>query len=182
VVGVEPSRQSVIGAGRPVAVRPQAAVMSRPVVAQRTPPPPPRPLEQRQMQAGGHLNQQPLVRQQPPARSYQQTQAGQPQVKQTQTAPRVYEQQGTPPAENRNEPQPRAAQPAPRNVTAPAQSHPLVRQAPPVQERSPQQEQQQAQKFSSWQQQRPAPAPAAQAKQSPKPPAPAPAPKEPAKK
>jgi hypothetical protein len=156
------------------------------------------------MQAGGHLNQQPLVRQEPAGRAYQQTPAvqpqgrpaqssqpsqgfhsfGQTQVKQTQSAPRVYEQQGTPPAENQNEPQTRAAQPAPRNAGAPAQSHPLVRPAPPVQERSPQQERQQEQKFSTWQQQRPAPAPAAQPKENSRPPAPAPAPKEekPAKK
>jgi hypothetical protein len=218
LVAVEPVRQSVIGAGRPVAVRPPAAVISRPVVAQRTPPPPPRPIEQRQAQAGGHLNSQPLVRQESATRPYQPGQAnqaaqpqgrpaqssqpsqgfhsfGQPpnsQVKQTQPAPRVYEQQGTPPPENQNEPQTRAAQPAPRNepgyhapqnqATPGVQSHPLVRPAPPVQERSPQQEQQQAQKFSTWQQQRPAPAPAAQPKQNSKPPAPAPAPKEPAKK
>ncbi len=209
LVAVEPVRQSVIGAGRPVAVRPPAAVISRSVVAQRTPPPAPRPIEQRQMQAGGHLNQQPLnqkplVRQEPAARAYQPGQAaqpasrpaqssqpaegfhsfGQPQVKQTQAAPRVYEQQGTPPAEDRNAPQTRAAQPVPRTAGAPVQSHPLVRPAPPVQERSPQQEQQQAQKFSTWQQQRPAPAPAAQPRQSSRPPAPAPAPKEekPAKK
>jgi hypothetical protein len=164
------------------------------------------------MQAGGHLNQQPLVRQEPAARPYQSgqgqaNQAGQPQgrpaqssqpsqgfhsfgqqptsqVKQTQAAPRVYEQQGTPPAENQSEPQTRGAQPAPRSVEAPVQSHPLVRPAPPVQERSPQQERQQEQKFSTWQQQRPAPAPAAQPKESSRPPAPAPAPKEekPAKK
>jgi hypothetical protein len=185
LVAVEPVRQSVIGAGRPVAVRPPAAVISRPVVAQRTPPPPPRPIEQRQAQAGGHLSQQPLVRQLPSTRTYQPTQAGQPPVKQTQAPPRVYEQQGTPPAENRNEPQTRPAQPASR-LAAPAQSHPLVRPAPPVQERSPQQEQQQAQKFSTWQQQRPAAAPAAQPRESSRPaaPAPAPAPKEekPAKK
>jgi hypothetical protein len=189
VVAVEPVRQSVIGAGRLAAVRPPAAVMSRPVVAQRTPPPPPRPIEQRQVQAGGHLNQQPLVRQEPATRAYQRTQAGQPQVKQTQPAPRVYEQQGTPPAEKQNEPQTRAAQPAPRNEpgyraqqnqAAPVQAHPLVRPAPPVQERSPQQEQQQAQKFSTWQQQRPA---AAQPRESSRPSA-APTPKEekPAKK
>jgi hypothetical protein len=188
VVAVEPSRQSVIGAGRPAAVRPPAAVISRPVVAQRTPPPPPRPLEQRQMQAGGHLNQQPLVRQEPaaraqsrPAQSSQPGQEGfhsfgQPQVKQTQAAPRVYEQQGTAPSEDRNDAPNRAGQHAPRTA-APAQTHPLVRPAPPVQERSPQQEQQQAQKFSTWQQQRPAPAPAAQPKQSSRPAAPAPAPK-----
>jgi len=209
VVGVEPVRQSVIGAGRVVTVRPPAAVMSRPVVAQRTPPPPPRPIEQRQAQAGGHLNQQPLVRQEAAGRAYQAgqgqaNQAAQPQgrpaqssqpsqgfhsfgqqptnhVKQTQAAPRVYEQQGTLPAENQNDAPNRAAQPASRPAAS-AQTHPLVRPAPPVQERSPQQEQQQAQKFSTWQQQRPVPA--AQPKESSRPPAPAPAPKEekPAKK
>ncbi len=42
VVRAEPVRASVIGAGRPVSVRPPAAVISRPVVAVRTPPPPPR--------------------------------------------------------------------------------------------------------------------------------------------
>jgi hypothetical protein len=213
MVAVEPVRQSVIGAGRPVAVRPPAAVISRPVVAQRTPPPPPRPIEQRQMQAGGHLNQQPLVRQEPAARPYQPNQAqpnqaGQPQqpaqsrptqpgqegfrqfgqpnnqVKQTQPAPRVYEQQGTAPAENRNAQQTRAPQPetrsepsyrAPQNEAAPMQPHPLVRPTPQVQERSAEQEQQQAQKFSTWQQQRPAPtpAPAAQPRQNSRPPEPA---------
>jgi hypothetical protein len=202
MVSVEPVRQSVIGAGRPVAVRPPAAVISRPVVAQRTPPPPPRPLEQRQIQAGGHLNQQPLVRQEPAARPYQGNQGqanqasqpqqsrpaqpgqegfhqfGQPnsQVKQTQAAPRVYEQQGTPPAENRNtQTRTEPAYRAPQNEAAPVQTHPLVRPTPPVQERSPQQEQQQAQKFSTWQQQRPAaaPAPAAQPRQNSRPPEPA---------
>ena len=202
MVAVEPVRQSVIGAGRPVAVRPPAAVISRPVVAQRTPPPPPRPLEQRQIQAGGHLNQQPLVRQEPAARPYQGNQGqanqaaqpqqsrpaqpgqegfhqfGQPnsQVKQTQAAPRAYEQQGTPPAENRNaQTRTEPAYRAPQNEAAPMQMHPLVRSAPPVQERSPEQEQQQAQKFSTWQQQRPAAAPAqaAQPRQNSRPPEPA---------
>jgi hypothetical protein len=206
VVAVEPVRQSVVGGGRPVAVRPPAAVISRPVVAQRTPPPPPRPLEQRQAQAGGHLNQQPLVRPElvrpePAARPYQPTQAGQPQpsrpsqpaegfhsfgqtqpnaqVKQTQPAPRVYEQQGSAATEERNVPQQaRTPQPqtntqpayrVPQNEAAPVQAHPLVRPTPQVQERTPEQEQQQAQKFQNWQQQRPAPAPAAQPRQNSKP-------------
>jgi hypothetical protein len=158
------------------------------------------------MQAGGHLNQQPLVRQEPAGRPYQPGQGpaaqpssrpaqssqpgqegfhsfGQIQVKQTQAPPRVYEQQGTPPAKNQNDTPNRAGQPDPRPA-APAQTHPLVRPAPPVQERSPQQEQQPAQKFSTWQQQRPAAAPAAQPKESSRPPGAAPAPKEekPAKK
>ena len=62
IAHAEPIRTSVIGAGRPVSVRPPAAVISRPVVAVRTPPPPPRSMEQRQVQAGGHLNEQALVR------------------------------------------------------------------------------------------------------------------------
>ena len=216
VVTAEPVRQSVIGTGRPAAVRPPAAVISRQVVAQRTAPPPPRPIEQREMQAGGHLNQQALVRQEPAARPYQpgqtepnraqplQPRPGQPaqegfhqsgqqepnsQVKRTQPAPRVYEQQGTPPPETRNvQPQNRTPQPgapqaetrpqpvyrAPQNEAQPPQSHPLVRPTPPVQDRSPQQEQQQADKFRNWQQQRPAPAPApaAQPRQNSRPPEP----------
>lgn len=67
IVVAEPVRGSVMGSGRPVSARPPAAVISRPVVAVRTPPPPPRPIEQRQAQAGGHLNQQALVRPAGPA-------------------------------------------------------------------------------------------------------------------
>jgi hypothetical protein len=219
---IEPMHGSVMGSGRPIAVRPPAAIISRPVVAVRTPPPPPRPIEQRQAQAGGHLNQQPLVRPEPPARPYQpannlpannqplrpqqnqpqqnqggfrpftpQPSGGNSQVKQV-PAPRVYEQQGTPQPENRPPVQPpnrnvppenRAPmQPENRNVPppqenrnpqtfhppqreevkpAPQETHPLVRPTPPVQERNPQQEREQEQKFHDWQQQRPAtPAPA----------------------
>ncbi|HEY3972983.1 MAG TPA: DUF6600 domain-containing protein [Candidatus Sulfotelmatobacter sp.] len=57
VVAAEPIRSSVTGAGHPVSVRPPAAVVTRAVVAVRTPPPPPWPIEQRQAQAGGHLNE-----------------------------------------------------------------------------------------------------------------------------
>jgi hypothetical protein len=67
MVQAEPIRESVVGAGRPVSVRPPAAIISRPVVAVRTPPPPPRPIEERQAQAGGHLNGQVLVRPMAPA-------------------------------------------------------------------------------------------------------------------
>jgi len=67
-VVAEPVRTSVIGAGRPVSVRPPAAIVSRPVVAVRTPPPPQHSIEQRQQQFGGHLNEQSLVRPVGPAR------------------------------------------------------------------------------------------------------------------
>jgi hypothetical protein len=129
IVAAEPVRTSVIGAGRPVSVRPPAAVISRPVVAVRTPPPPPRPIEQRQAQAGGHLNQQILVRPAGPVQPAQMSQnthtppveksfkpLGQPSSPNNNTSvntnnqvkpmlrpqPRVYEQQGTPEPENRN--------------------------------------------------------------------------------
>jgi hypothetical protein len=130
IAPVEPVRASVLGAGRAAPVRPPAAVMSRQVVAQKTPPPPPRPLEQRQAQAGGRLNQQPLVRQEMPRqetvpqgtqssrsgqpnrdgersqegfRPFTQPNSGNNQVRQLpQPPPRTMEEQGTPPPENRS--------------------------------------------------------------------------------
>jgi len=117
VVAAEPIRASVIGGGRPASVRPPAAVISRTVVAVRTPPPPPHPIEQRQAQAGGHLNQQAVVRPVGAAQPAQMNAGGRPtptptkdgfrpftqpdsgnsQVRQMpQTQPRTYEQQGTP--------------------------------------------------------------------------------------
>ena len=206
----EPVRTSVVGAGRPTPVRPPAAIISRPVVAVRTPPPPQRSIEQRQAQVGGRLNEQSLVRPMGPSQSApvnqvgrpQQTQEGfkpftpsgtNPQVKvQPQPQPRTYEQQGTSQPENRNaQPQEnRNAQPGNRDFHPPQrdevrpapqqEAHPLVRQAPPVQERSPQQEQQQEQKFHDWQQQRPAPPP--QQHQAPPPRSEPPKQEKPAKK
>ncbi len=128
MVQAEPIKQSVVGAGHPVGVRPPVAIISRPVVAVRTPPPPPRPIEQRQAEVGGRLNEQVLVRpagpSQPgqlshggrpmqndqgfkpfaqPASGQQNAQpGGNPQVKTIpQTQPRAYEQQGNPQPENR---------------------------------------------------------------------------------
>ena len=125
VAAAEPVRTSVFGAGRAAPVRPPAAVISRPVVAVRTPPPPPHPIDQRQAQAGGHLNEQVLVRPIGPAqpnprnpggrptptqdgfRPFSQPNGGNNQVRQMpQTQPRTYEQQGTPQPENRGMQQP----------------------------------------------------------------------------
>ena len=107
-------------------VRPPAAVLSRPVVAVRTPPALPRPIETRQAQAGGHLNGGVLVRPAGPTRPAQVNQEGRPQQGQDgfrpftapngtnnnggnnqvrqmpQTQPRTYEQQGNAATENRN--------------------------------------------------------------------------------
>ena len=202
-VAAEPVHTSVVGAGRPVSTRPPSAVISRPVVAVRTPPAPPRPIEQRQAQAGGHLNEQTLVRpagparpaqmtegrQQPPSqdgfRPFSQPNNGNNQVHQMpQTQPRSYEAQGTPEPENRN------AQPSPNRDygreqqqamrPAPQETHPLVRPTPPVQERSPQQEQQQEQKFNQWHQQRPS-SPPPQQRQPQSRPAPPPRQEKPSK-
>ena len=79
MANAEPIRTSVVGAGRPVNVRPPAAVLSRPVVAVRTPPALPRPIETRQAQAGGHLNGGVLVRPAGPTRPAQVNQEGRPQ-------------------------------------------------------------------------------------------------------
>lgn len=181
MVAAEPARASVLGAGRPVTNRPPAAVMNRQVVARRTPAPMPQSFDQRQAQAGGHLNQTPLVRQEPAGRPVpsnqgtrqQQTQDGFRSFgqanggnAQTKPQPRVWEEQGTPPPENRSsQPQGRGAQTA--GGSAPSQSnqrqsaqqsHPLVKPPPAVQQTSPEQERQQEEKFSNWQRQRPAPA------------------------
>jgi hypothetical protein len=119
----EPIRTSVIGSGRPVTVRPPAAIISRPVVAVRTPPAPQRPIEEREARAGGRLNEQMPVhtmapvqprqmneggRTQPPQEGFRpfsqpsQPNGGNPQVRpMPQTQPRVFEKQGTPQPENR---------------------------------------------------------------------------------
>jgi len=187
VVAAEPMRTSVMGTGRLASVRPPASVISRQVVAVRTPPAPPQSIEQRQAQANGHLNQQALVR---PAgqpaqvntgsrptqsgfRPFTQSNGdnnagnvGNNEVRQMpNTLPRVFKEQGTPQPENsqpQNSELEESRNPRPANQPAAATTHPLVRPAPPVQQRSAQQEQQQEQKFNQWHQQRPASPPPAQ--------------------
>ena len=179
----EPVRTSVVGAGRPVNVRPPAAVVSRPVVAVRTPVAPPRSIEQRQAQSGGHLNEQALVRPAGPARPAPANQGGQSQEgfrpftqpnapnSQMRPAPRTYEQQGSAQEPNRNtagpnrtfEPPNSRGQnerelPPPSSQMRPA-PHPLVRPTPPEREPSPQVERQKEEKFNQWRQQRPSPPP-----------------------
>ena len=125
VVTAEPIRTSVIGAGRAAPARPPVSIVNRQVVAVRTPLPPPHPIEQRQAQAGGHL-QQSLVRPVGPAQPAPPNQGGRPQQANEgfkpfgqpsnngnpqvrtmpNTQPRTFEgqgnPQGNPPAENRN--------------------------------------------------------------------------------
>jgi hypothetical protein len=141
MIAVEPERSSVLGTGRPVANRPPAVVMTRPVVALRTPAPMPRSFEQRQAQVGGQLSQsssigqsptqqsgihQSLVRQVAPRQPVSVPVTHQPLTQdgfhsvsmssegsnQAKPQPRVWEEQGTAQPEPSPQPENRNAQPA----------------------------------------------------------------------
>lgn len=128
-IAVEPQRSSLMGTGKPVAIRPPAAVTTRPVVALRTPASRPRSFGQGQTQAAGQLNQpssfaqpstqQSLVRQVPPGRPVQVPVVRQPLTQDgfrsvslssegnpTKPLPRVWEEQGTPEPEHNTQSQP----------------------------------------------------------------------------
>jgi hypothetical protein len=142
-LAVEPVRGSVFGAGKPVANKPPAAVMNRPVVALRTPAPLPRsigsaPIGSASVGSGsigsGSAGQasigQPLVRQQAPGRpvavthpALSHSQASFHTVGETETGgspakaqPRVWEEQGSPVPE----PQTKQQGPGNRNVQSSA--------------------------------------------------------------
>ncbi len=162
-IPVQPVRQSVIGAGRAAMAKPPAAVINRQVVATRTPTLPKAPFEQRQAAMNVHTEApgtpQPPVRPPAPPRP----------------APSNHlEEQGTAPPPEEH-PVQTASVPHPATTVArppaPAVQHPLVRSAPPVQEQ-PERQQNEAQKFNKWQQQRPAPAPRPAARPSAPPPKP----------
>jgi len=130
-LAVEPARSSVFGAGRPVANKPPAAVMNRPVVALRTPVPLPRSIgsgSTGSAPAGSASAAQTsvgqgLVRQQAPGRpvpvarpTQSHSQASFHTVVETETGgssaktqPRVWEEQGTP------VPEPQTSQQSPGN-------------------------------------------------------------------
>jgi hypothetical protein len=138
-IAAQPTRASVTGAGRSAAARPPAAVMNRSVVGTRAPTP----------RASFEERPSANVRPETPGRP------ASPRLEELGTAPR----EPTPGAGNRppapNVPRPGAV---PRPSVDPA--HPLVRSAPPVQDR-PERNQSEAQKFSTWQQHRSPPAPKA---------------------
>ncbi len=160
VASFEPVRQSVVGAGRPVANRPPAAMMNRQVVARRTPAAMPESFDQRQLQAGGNLNQPAVARPGTPVRPAQgpaERPAQREEGFRSFAAPNA------------------ASNQAGAGSSSPAEggwSHPLARPVAPV-ERGSQQEQQQQerqkeQKFNNWQRQRPAPQPRQQSRPEPR--------------
>ena len=199
MVAVEPSRKSVLGSGGPVANRPPAAVMNRPVVALRTPAPMPRSFDQRQAEAGEHLSPalpspQSLVRQQAPGRPVPVVQTRQPRVQsefqpvssqntgnnQAKPQPRVWEAQGTPePEPTQSRPESRNAQTSgnsrsPQRAGQPAQpgSRPVAKPVSAVQTRRGDEPPREPEpKSGSAQQPKPTPAPPAPRQQNSHPPA-----------
>jgi FecR protein len=177
---VQPVRASVIGAGMPAHARPPATIENRRVIATRNPTPPRVPFEQQRQtnnirtetpaanpihadQSAGNNRPQPSQNFPRPGESNRPQQSI--ETPREQPAPR-------PMAPRPDTPQPEAARPEPprnedRNVPRPSYGyqnnrnnsqpeHPLVRQAPPPQSR-PQVDQNEANKFRTWQQQRPSP-------------------------
>jgi FecR protein len=136
-LAVEPTRTSVFGAGKPVANKPPATVMNRPVVALRTPAPLSRTIgpgttavTAGSASPGQNSTAQSLVRQQAPGRPVpvtrpmqSPTQSGFHTVGETETEgsrartqPHVWEEQGSPTPE----PPPRQQSPRNRNVQSSA--------------------------------------------------------------
>jgi len=184
-IPVQPVRQSVMGSGRPVTVKPPTATMNRQVVATRQPPPPRAPFGQRPA-AEPNVRTEAPGQPQPAARP---TGTQRPQEPTAEAKPTPHPQVPTPPANNRpatppnaarpeasqpqetaRQPEPvaPAAHPVPRPPAA-AGGHPLVKAAPPVQE-NPQHQQNEQAKFNTWQQQRQNPAPRPPEPRAPQPP------------
>lgn len=182
---VQPVRASVIGAGMPARVRPPQTVINRQVVATQRPTPAKQPFEQRQAAINmrterpnqprplnnqgnpnhGNFNQgaaRPTARPQEPARPAEAGQgplSGMPRPDARPQRPIGNPHDADSARYGTNAPRP--GQPMDNrgynNNGSASQgwSHPQARPAPPVQQRSPAQAQEDENKFRSWQQQRP---------------------------
>jgi len=172
-IPVQPARASVMGAGRPATAKPPAAVVNRQVVAVKQPPAPRPSLEQRQAAAPNVRTETPGQPQSATRAAYEPPRPGQP-ASRPQSPPEAPPNAANEhPAGPANVPRPGGTQPPqparPAEPAAPAaravphppageNGHPLVRQAPPVQE-NPQHQQNEQTKFNNWQQQRQSSAP-----------------------
>jgi hypothetical protein len=160
IAHVDPIRTSVIGAGRPTAIVPPPAVAHRQVVAERPPAPPSVPFNQRRdplvarpVRPAGPVGPGPIqtepIRTQPNAPAnrpeWQTPRSGSTAV--NTTTPR-------PEAPRAEEPHPAPAHPAETQQPRPQPewSHPLAKPAPPVHEKTPQQAQQEENKYQRWEQ------------------------------
>jgi hypothetical protein len=166
-LAVEPVRGSLTGAGRQVAMQPPAAVTSRPVVALRTPAAMPGSSAQSQTTGSGNLTHVSIVRQQAPGvpvanpvrQSQAQTQSGSRSFEatgtsgtQAKTAPRVWEEQGTPESERYGSgpSDGRTAQSSGRQSTQQLGTRPVTKSVTPVPQRSAQPQREEEPKYSSW--------------------------------
>lgn len=202
MVPAQPVRTSVLGSGAPARFKPPAAVENRRVIATRNPTPPRAPFDQQPRQAPNvrtetpRPNPQEAARPQLPTNMSRPNEPARPQepanTQRPTVPPRPQEpanvQRPSEPAQAARpyEPQrPEPGRPPQPNIPRPPDtnpnsgfsrpSHPLVRPAPPVESR-PQVDQNEANKFRTWQQQRPAPPPRENA---PRPPQNRPAPNRP---
>jgi hypothetical protein len=178
---VQPVKTSVLGAGTPARVRPPAAVENRRVVATRNPTPPRAPFEQQRAAVPNVRTETPRpnatpepTRPEQPGRPNEPVRPPAPENAQRPNEPPRPPVPGNVPRPNPpsqamrpaepDRPETSRPQPPPRpsdGYQGRAQQyppHPLVRPAPPVQPR-PQVDQNEANKFRTWQQQRPAPPP-----------------------
>jgi hypothetical protein len=185
---VQPAKTSVLGAGAPARFRPPAAIENRRVIATRNPAPPRAPFEQQRATAPNVRTETPRPNATPepsrpgqpgnpprpnepgrppaPENAQRPNEPARPPAPGNVPRPNPPSQAMRPPEGNR----PEAAQPPARPEAPPRPPegyrgggpqyppHPLVRPAPPVQQR-PQVDQNEANKFRTWQQQRPAPPP-----------------------
>jgi len=151
----EPVKASVLGAGRPSSAKPPAVVMNRTVVATRTPPSP------RKDPFGGRPASVTKVRTETPEEKPQPVSRAPVEPARPSESSPVNEA----PTPRENEPaspeQPASRAEGTPNVPRPPVGeggHPLVRQAPPAENR-PEMERSEESKFRTWDQQRPKPQP-----------------------
>jgi len=166
-VPVQAARASVMGAGRPAMAKPPAAVVNRQVVATHTPTPPRASFEQRQAATNVRTEKpgpaQPATRpENQPARPQEPATANRAEPAPSRPEPsrpaNVEPETARPEAARTQEPaRPQYNVPRP---PAPAQTHPLVKPAPPVQQK-PEQQKSEEQKFNNWQRNYTPPKPAA---------------------
>jgi len=173
-LAVQPTHQSVMGLGRPASFRPPATVVNRQVVATRMPTVPRATLERREtetIRTERPGTPEPANRSVPEARPAPQAgnrPAPNPRFEQQGSVPRAQE----PAPANRNIPRPPSAEGArpmgterpnepERSMSSPPveSERPMVRSAPPVQEK-PERQQSEQRKFETWQRQYSAPRPA----------------------
>lgn len=173
-VAVQPIRQSVLGAGRPAAARPSATIVNRQVVATRVPSARGNTFEQPQpitnIRTETPRTPQPAVRTdnqpaRPPVSPRLETQGPTSRPEQPTAGNRGERPRNVPRPEpprvgvthpqeplRGQEPSPTQARPAPR-PPAFENGRPMVRPAPPVQER-PERQQSEERKFQTWERQR----------------------------